>query len=174
MADNKDVSFHTPENPLQKKTGTGGLPDSFIVSAQSMGDCVEFDFPPFATKKIVIMKAQLNYDEFLAAQNDNTIEAFLFNLVPFDVNAKLAKNMALSLISDNLLKFIEGLPSINVDSHHVIRAHVNALSVLTARNIDDANNPVIKKLVSELKEACERYHTKYKEHKGTIEEWAVG
>jgi len=120
------------------------------------------------------MKEQLNSDEFLAAQNDNIIEDFLFNLVPFDVNAKLSKNKALSLISDNLLKFIEGLPSINVDSHHVIRAHINALSILTAKNIDDATDPVIKKLVAELKEACERYHTKYKDHKGQIEEWTVG
>lgn len=174
MADKKDVSFYTPENELQKKTGLGGLPDSTIASVQSIGDRIEFDFSPFANKKITIMKAQLNSDEFLAAQNDNTIENFLFNLVPFDVNAKLAKNKVLSLVSDNLLKFIEGLPSINVDSHHVIRTHVSALSVLTIKKIDDENGPVIKKLVSELKEACERYHVKYKEHKGSIEEWAVG
>ena len=174
MANKKDVSFFTPENELQKKTGIGGLPESVIGSAQALGERIEFNFTPYANNKITIMKEQLNSDEFLAAQNDNIIEDFLFNLVPFDVNAKLSKNKALSLISDNLLKFIEGLPNINVDSHHVIRAHINALSILTAKNIDDASDPVIKKLVAELKEACERYHIKYKDHKGQIEEWTVG
>ena len=174
MADNKDVSFYKTENKLQKKTGTGGLPEITILSAQAMGERIKFDFSPFAQKKIRFMKEQLNSDEFLAAKNDNVIEEFLFNLVPFDVNAKLSKNKALSLVSDNLLKFIEGLPYINVDNHHVIRAHVNALSILTAKNINDETAPIIKKLVIELKEACDRYHVKYKNHKGTIEEWAVG
>jgi|GEM_PF-5890858 len=30
MANKKDVSFFTPENELQKKTGIGGLPESVI------------------------------------------------------------------------------------------------------------------------------------------------
>jgi len=42
MANKKDVSFFTPENELQKKTGIGGLPESVIGSAQALGERIEF------------------------------------------------------------------------------------------------------------------------------------
>lgn len=168
------VEFVKPENSLQKKTGLGGLPVSVIEAAQAMADAIQMDFRPYASNQILTMKTQLDSDSFIKANNDNSIDHFLHNLVPFDVSAKIAKNKAISIISDNLLRFIEGLPNLNIDNHHVIRAHINAMDILTKKDISDETSPVIKTLIAELRDACGRYHTKYKNHKGNMEEWAVG
>jgi hypothetical protein len=153
--------FYRPENTLQNKTGVGGLDPIVIERAQSMGNAIEFDFKPFAMEKIKGMKEQLNSDSFSSANNDNAIDDFLFYLVPFDVNAKLSKNQPLSMISGHLLKFVETLRNFNVDSHHVIKAHVNALDVATTNNLGNPNDPVLNTLMKELKAVCERYHGKH-------------
>ena len=155
------AEFFTPENLLQKKTGIGGLPEAIIKKAQDMGDSVQFDFKPYAVTKITFMKEQLNSDTFITAQNDNSIDDFLFHLVPFDVNAKLSKNRPLSMISDHLLKFVEALNLFNIDSHHVIKAHVNAMDIVTTKELYNENDPILETLMKELKAVCDRYHAKH-------------
>lgn len=167
------IEYIRPENLLQRKTGIGGLSDMIIQNAQTTANSLVIDSSHYAFSKIKIMKLQLDSDNFIKANDDNAIDGFLHNLVPFDVSAKIVKNKALSTISNNLLKFIEGLPNLNIDNHHVIRAHINALDILTQKNISDDNHPVIKTLISELREVCSRYHTKYKNHQGHLEEWSV-
>ncbi len=153
--------FYHPENILQGKTGTGGLPDHVIISAQNIADSVEFDFHPFALSKIVLMKQKIKSDNFLSYGNDNVVDDFLYDLVPFDVNAKLSKNKALSLISDHLLKFVETLEHVTVDSQHVIKAHVTAMDIITKNKLTEKENDVIKTLLSELTQLCQRFYKKH-------------
>ncbi len=155
------AEFYKPENTLQNKTGVGGLDSLVIERAQSLGNAVKFDFKPFAMEKIKGMKEQINSENFLSAGNDSAIDDFLFHLVPFGVNAKLSNNQPLSMISDHLLKFVESLRNFNVDSHHVIKAHVNALDVATTKNLGNPNDPVLNTLMDELRAVCERYHGKH-------------
>lgn len=167
------AEFFKPENFLQKKAGVGGLSQAMIESAQSNADAIEFSFEPYASNKIAVMKSQLDSEGFLQTNNDKSLETFLHDLVPFDISAKIAKNSAISTISDNLLKFIEALPKVNIDSHHVIRAHINAMDILTKKKINDISNPSIKNLINELKESCNRYHAKHANYKDDAGEWSV-
>ena len=155
------AEYYTPDNLLQKKTGVGGLSQSIIDKAQTMADAITFDFRPFASNKILVMKEQLNYDNFVSAQNDNSIDDFLFHLVPFDVNAKLSKNSALASVSDHLLKFVESLKVFNIDSHHIIKAHVSAMDIITKKNITDSDDAVLTMLIKELERVCNRYYMKH-------------
>ena len=157
----KKVSFYKPKNLLKEKTGIGGLPDNIIISAQRMADAVQFDFQPFAVQKIDLMKNQIKNETLLSAGNDNSVDDFLFDLIPFDVNAKLSKHRSLPLISDHLLKFVETLNHVNVDSHHVIKAHVSAMDIVTKNDPQKNNNEIIKHLLRELSDLCNRYYTKY-------------
>lgn len=171
--DNIAVKFIKTENFLLKKTGIGGLPSSIIEAAQRAGDAIEFDYDSFAVQKVALMKQQLEGNDFIEAKNNMAIDDFLFNLIPFDVSAKLSKNIALAWISNNLLRFVESLPHLNIDNHHVIRAHVHSMDIVTKNNIRDIDTKIIKSLTNELKDACERYMIKYKNHKGEVEEWVV-
>jgi hypothetical protein len=155
------TEYYTPDNLLQKKTGVGGLPKTVIDKAQAMADAITIDFRPFASNKILTMKQQLNSDDFISAQNDNSIDDFLFHLIPFDINAKLTKNLALAGVSDHLLKFVEGLSNFNIDSHHVIKAHVSAMDILTKKNISDPKDGVVTMLMTELADVCRRYYLKH-------------
>ncbi len=171
--DNIVVKFIKTENFLLKKTGIGGLPSSIIEAAQKAADAIEFDYDSFATQKVALMKKQLEDKDFIGSKNNLIIDDFLFNLIPFDVSAKLSNNKALAWISNNLLRFVESLPYLNIDNHHVIRAHVYSMDVVIKNNIKDVDTKIVKSLTNELKDACERYMIKYKNHKGESEEWVV-
>jgi len=157
----KNAEFYTPENLLQEKTGVGGLPPIMLENAQSSADGVVFDYQPFASEKIKSMKDQLNDESFINAQNDNSIDDFLFNLVPFDVTTKLSKNQALSSVSNHLLKFVESLKTFNIDSHHVIKAHINAMEIMAKQKITNPDDKITQVIVKELTDVCQRYYTKH-------------
>ena len=158
----KEVEYIMPQNQLIKKTGTGALAQSILDNAQNTADSLDLDVMPYAISKIKILKTQISSDEFMSAQNDNMIDNFLYDLVPLDVNVKLAKNEGLSFVSSSLLKFVENLLFINFDAYSVIRAHVNALDIVTAKNINTSlSNPAMNALITELQDACNRYNTKY-------------
>ena len=169
---NKNIEYIKPENKLQKKTGIGGLSPEVVMSAQRIADAIEFDYTPFASKKIILMKDQLKSEEFFAAQNDNTIDDFLFHLVPLDVNMKLCENKPLALITTHLLRFVEKLPIVNIDAFHVMRAHVGAMDVTFKKKIGDPQDHIFQVLMKELKKACDRYDEKYAEHVSTYEDLA--
>lgn len=164
------IKYIKPENKLQKKSGVGGLSPDIISRAQMTADNIQFDYMPFASKKIILIKNQLESEEFITAQNDNTIDNFLFNLVPLDVNMKLCDNEPLSIITTHLLRFVEKLPMINIDAYNVMRVHVNALDVTFKKKIEDPQDHVFQVLVKELEKACNRYDEKYAEHNSTYED----
>lgn len=165
----KNIEYIKPLNRIQQKTGIGGLSPDIIARAQEIADNTVFDYMPFAKHKINIMKEQMKSDDFLSANNDNSIDDFLFNLVPLDVNMKLCKNEPLAMITSHLIKFVEKLPAFNIDAFQVIRAHVSALDITFQKSIIDPENHVFQVLIKELNNACTRYDEKYRDQVSSYE-----
>ena len=157
----KTAEFFEPHKKLMQKTGMGGLSSQVIDNAQRKVDSMDLQTLPLAVEKIQILKTQFLDESFINGQNDNQIEQFLHELVPLDINIKLAKKDGLAQISSNLLKFSEQLSYINVDALNVIRAHVNALDIAIAKNITDKKDPILQKLTQELADARMRYKQRH-------------
>lgn len=156
------AEYFTPENTLIKKVGTGGLPESTLNAIQARVESMSIDSRPFLKEKIKILKQCVYSDDFLGSDVKDPTSDFLSNLVAFSTNVRFTQNNGLVHISNQILKFVERANSINMDVYHVIKAHINALDIILKKEIDASNHPIIKALIDELDDACERYNQKYK------------
>lgn len=160
--DRTEAEFFEPQNELIKKTGTGGLSEATLKAIQSKVDSIRIDVEPFLVENLETIKSIIHSDTFLKGANSDLMHEYLSALVAFNVHIKMTDKKGLSHISNSLLRFSERLQSISIDSHHVIKAHVNAMDVILKKSIDDSNQTVMSAFIKELNNACDRYETKYK------------
>ena len=159
--DNVAVEFIEPKNELIIKTGIGGLKQTTLDAIQARIETMKLDIEPFLKSKFATLKASLYSEDFMSESNEDVLYDFLSDLVAFNVHIKLIKNNGLSHISNSLLTFTEKLDQMNVDSFHVMKAHVNAIEIVLKTSLTGMNQDVINAFIKELNNACDRYNAKY-------------
>jgi hypothetical protein len=151
------------DNILQKKVGAGGLPQHVIDAADKRAKSIQLDIDGYIKTRFQSLKKSSDIETMnLNAQNDNFVDVLLGDIVPINVNSKLKPNHSLTIVSNNLLRFMTSLNQLNIDAHHVLKAHVKAMDLIITKNIETGDNDIVMTLMKELNLLCDRYMSKYK------------
>jgi len=163
MRTSQNIEIIYPENTIQKKVGTGGLPQHIIDQADKVAKSIKFDLEPYIKERIQSLKSlSADANRGFSAGNDNKmINSFLHDIVQLNTNAKLDQQGCLSLFSTNLLQFMTPIDQFNIDTNHVVSAHLKVMDIILDKNIKTKNNPTVRILLDELHDVCARYNTKH-------------
>ena len=153
-----NTNLEKAPSPLKLKVGDGGLDQSIIDKAQARADAIEIPFEEIIPESILKLQ-QYSKAEALIVAND--LDDFLFHLVPLKAETMMTPYQSLQQISKELLEFVEALTTVNVDAHHIIRAHIKAMEAVFKHKISDTNTRAAKVLLNELDDSRTRFRKKY-------------
>jgi hypothetical protein len=168
------VEFITPTPPLKAKIGDGGLDKAVLDKANKALSSVNIDIEKNINECLKKLKIHITNETLIKQPSAETLENFIFDLLPLKVDSHMSKNKNLSIIATTLLTFVESLPTMNVDAYHIIRAHVNAMDLIVSRNITDTNHNFSHAILSELDDALTRFNKKHLPESGKDTETRTG
>jgi hypothetical protein len=157
-----DDDFIKKTGKLSVKVGDGGLDQSILDKADAVASSIIVDYKENIKNQIVALKSHVADEKLVSQQNSAVLEIFIFDLLPLKVDSHQYSNEPLNMLAARLLTFVESLTQINMDSYHIIRAHVNAIDLVFQRHINDASHKFAVAVLKELDDALARYNNKHK------------
>jgi hypothetical protein len=155
------VEFIIPTPPLKAKTGVGGLDNIVLDKANEAISSLAIDVELNIKEHLEKLKNHIDNETLINQPSAETLEDFIFDLLPLKIDSHMSTNETLNVIATKLLTFVESLPTMNVDAYHIIRVHVNAMNVLVNSDITDSNHKFSRAILSELDDAQTRFDKKY-------------
>ena len=150
-----------PSHPLMLKTGTGGLDQNVINRAEKSIEPIIRLIDEDAQQHIANLKNHIANPSIVTTKNRELLDDLMLDLMPLKVNSQMGENRSLSILSAKLLKFLEKINRVNVDSYKIIKSFTEAIELVASREIKDSNHAFTIAVVNELDEACNRYYKKH-------------
>ena len=154
------IEFITPTPPLKAKTGTGGIDNNILDKANEAMSSLSTNVEDNIKQHLEKLKIHIHNETLIRKPSEETMEDFIFDLLPLKVDSQMSQNKNLAIIAEKLLNFVETLQTMNVDAYHIIRAHVNALNLVVQSNVNDENHKFSRAVLTELDDACHRFNKK--------------
>ncbi len=155
------IELFTPTPQLKAKTGQGGIDDALLNKANEAISSLSNDIEASIKEHVEKLQTHINNETLINKPSEETMEDFVFDLLPLKVDSHLSQNKNLATIAEKLLNFVEKLQTMNVDAYHIIRAHVNALNLVIQSDITDSNHKFSRAILTELDDACSRFNKKH-------------
>jgi hypothetical protein len=153
--------FYNPPNVLRQKAGYGGLDPKVMDNAEEYIKSNNVDFTQIAKgilerldKAVALVRA----DDMRSKEGINRLIAPIMEL---KANGAMFKFSLISDVADIALDFLEDTNYLNDDGFEIVDIHCRTLHVIIHNQLRGTGGRQGDILISELTEACRRYHKKY-------------
>lgn len=158
----KEAQFITPPNVLKAKVGKGGLADDVLERADRIIEENKVDFGPMLEDYLAKLAAFIDQatNESYDGKESEFIDRMCYPVMEMKANGSMFHAPIISDVANQLLQFLEIVPSLDKDSLEIVNAFyatLNALHKAKIRRSDDVRGI---ELVTALREACLRYMEK--------------
>lgn len=157
----RNPRFIHPPNTLKMKVGEGGIPAFVIKRAQEYIDNNPVDYLPYAIRHLENLKdirekiKNGHMDSYTARRNITNI------VMQIKSNGSMFHYQLMSMISDVMLRFMEGIEEINSDFLDIFDVFCTVSEVILNKGLKGNGGPEGYALTQELHNACHRYQLRY-------------
>ena len=155
------VHFMHPENRLQRKVGTGGLPASQIEAAQNAIKDIGIDFAPIAQKFLEDIRENAKKLAQIKTFQDPPFQRIVESVMELKAAGAMMGFPLISDIASILLRFLEAASKPHEDILTIIYAHEAAINAIVENNLRTDGGAEGDRLVKELDQACKRFYAKH-------------
>jgi len=160
---NNDVKIHEAQAILQEKAGQGPFDPNLIKKAQQYIKENNVDFTPLGTELLNNLKNALQEAE--ASKTSSTMSKYQESLIKpvmeLKANAAIFHYPLIGDLANVMLDFLESIEILDSDAIEIVKAHHDTLSAIMKNQMKGEEGAQQgAPFVTELKEACARYHRK--------------
>lgn len=151
--------FYKADTELQKKIGAGPLDQSVVAKVQAYMDSNKVDIKPelrMHLAEIVVMLGQIQ----ATGMNETYIPVITRELMNIKSLSGMFQEMMICRISAFLLTFLEDARKFDNHVIEIVAAYTRVTKALLGLNIRDETNPHGQEFLTEIRNACRRYHGK--------------
>lgn len=145
---------------LQKKVGKGPIDESIIKKSQEMIDTNDVDFAPVALAILERLKAKIEEAKNPSRSFDDMKQLFIQPIMELKANATTFHYDLVGSLANVMLGFLESIKIMDKDAIEIVRAHHDSLHAIIIHKVKGHGGARGQALVSELKNACDRYYNK--------------
>ncbi len=160
MSGNKKVNVIKANYQLQHKVGAGPLDEKTVQASQSVIDNNQVDFEPLALGILKKLETGLEMANDPSVTMDRMKSILIAPVMELKANASIFKYDLVGNLANVMLSFLEAITVMDRDAIDIVRAHHNTLHMIVVRKMTGSGGDAGKMLVSELKQACDRYYNK--------------
>lgn len=158
-----NVKIHEAQAILQQKAGKGPFDPDLIKKAQEYIEENDVDFTPLGFEFLNNLKNVLQQAETskTAATINEYQESLIKPVMELKANAAIFHYPLIGDLANIMLDFLESIEILDGDAIEIVKAHHDTLSAIIKnrmKNEEGAQQGA--PFVTELKEACARYHRK--------------
>ncbi|QQG36288.1 MAG: hypothetical protein HYS17_00400 [Micavibrio aeruginosavorus] len=163
MSDNfqdKDVNIIKASRMLQAKVGSGDIDKERIAKSQSVIESNKVDFVPLARQFLEELDNALQAVPEAPQDIKTAIQPVIESVMQIKGNAAMFNYTLVGSLASIVLNFLENLNTWDKDSHDIVEAHMKTLQLIVNNGMKGDGGQYGTQLVTELRDACQRYFNK--------------
>lgn len=156
----KDVNIIKASRMLQAKVGSGDIDKERISKSQSVIESNKVDFAPLARQFLEELNAALLAVPESPSDIKAAIQPVIESVMQIKGNAAMFNYTLVGSLAGIVLNFLENLNTWDKDSYTIVEAHMKTLQVIINNGMKGDGGEYGTQLVTELRDACQRYFNK--------------
>lgn len=160
----KDVNIIKANRLLQAKVGTGEVDEKKVALSQKVIEKDGTDFAPMANEFLDQLDLALSQVQSNPSELKTSLQPVIAAIMQIKGNAGMFNYTLVGSLAGIVLNFLETLNTWDKDAHTIIEAHAKTLRIIVSGGMKGDGGDYGTQLVTELRDACNRYYNKKKPH----------